>query len=67
MKKVKFVGLIDEVFDDLMVDVKVWVLFELKIVKFWDEKGYKMSGGVFYYLVGFMIFVGVNVMVNGNM
>lgn len=67
--KVKFVGLIDEVVVDLLVVVCVWVLVvsDVDLVKLWDVKGYKMLGGEFYYLVGFMIFVGVLVMVYGKM
>lgn len=68
LKVVKLVGLIYEVVDDFVVVVKEWVLNvkDVDIVKLWDVKGYKMLGGILYYFVGFMIFVGVLVMVNGN-
>ncbi|MEJ5217631.1 3-hydroxyacyl-CoA dehydrogenase NAD-binding domain-containing protein [Cognatishimia sp. D5M38] len=65
-KKAKSAGLIDEVSEDPMADAKAWVLSEPKIVKPWDEKGYKMPGGAPYHPAGFMTFVGANAMVNGN-
>jgi len=42
------------------------VLSEPKIVKPWDEKGYKMPGGAPYHPAGFMTFVGASAMVNGK-
>lgn len=65
-KKAKSAGLIDEVSEDPMADAKAWVLSDPKIVKPWDEKGYKMPGGAPYHPAGFMTFVGANAMVNGN-
>ncbi|WP_127115027.1 3-hydroxyacyl-CoA dehydrogenase NAD-binding domain-containing protein [Shimia sediminis] len=65
-KKAKMAGIIDEVSEDPMADAKAWVLSEPKIVKPWDEKGYKMPGGEPYHPAGFMTFVGANAMVNGN-
>ena len=65
-KKAKSAGLIDEVSEDPMADAKAWVLSEPKIVKPWDEKGYKMPGGAPYHPAGFMTFVGASAMVNGN-
>lgn len=65
-KKAKSAGLIDEVSEDPMADAKAWVLSSPKIVKPWDEKGYKMPGGAPYHPAGFMTFVGASAMVNGN-
>ena len=65
-KKAKAAGLIDEVSDDPMADAKAWILSEPKIVKPWDEKGYKMPGGAPYHPAGFMTYVGASAMVNGN-
>ncbi|WP_368186696.1 3-hydroxyacyl-CoA dehydrogenase NAD-binding domain-containing protein [Aestuariibius sp. HNIBRBA575] len=65
-KKAKAAGIIDEVSDDPMADARAWVLSEPKIVKPWDEKGYKMPGGAPYHPAGFMTFVGASAMVNGN-
>ena len=61
-------GVIDEVVaaDDLLASAKAWVLSEPKIVKPWDEKGYKMPGGAPYHPSGFMTFVGASAMVNGK-
>ena len=59
-------GVIDEVVDDPLAAAKEWVLSEPKIVKPWDEKGYKMPGGAPYHPAGFMTFVGASAMVNGN-
>ncbi len=64
--KAKSAGIIDEVSDDPMADARAWVLSEPKIVKPWDEKGYKMPGGDPYHPAGYMTFVGANAMVNGN-
>lgn len=65
-KKAKMVGLIDEVVADPVAAAKEWVLSEPKIVKPWDEKGYKFPGGAPYHPAGFMTFVGASAMVNGN-
>jgi 3-hydroxyacyl-CoA dehydrogenase/enoyl-CoA hydratase/3-hydroxybutyryl-CoA epimerase len=67
-KKAKMAGLIDEVVpaDELLSAAKAWVLSEPKIVKPWDEKGYKMPGGTPYHPAGFMTFVGASAMVNGK-
>ena len=59
-------GIIDEVVDDPVAAAKAWVLSEPKIVKPWDEKGYKMPGGAPYHPAGFMTYVGANAMVNGQ-
>ena len=65
-KKAKSAGIIDEVADDPVAAAKEWVLSEPKIVKPWDEKGYKMPGGAPYHPAGFQTFVGANAMVNGQ-
>ena len=65
-QKAKSAGIIDEVSADPMADAKAWVLSAPKIVKPWDEKGYKMPGGDPYHPAGFMTFVGASAMVNGN-
>ncbi|MDV4145308.1 3-hydroxyacyl-CoA dehydrogenase NAD-binding domain-containing protein [Shimia sp. FJ5] len=65
-KKAKSAGIIDEVSEDPMAAAREWVLSEPKIVKPWDEKGYKMPGGDPYHPAGYMTFVGANAMVNGN-
>ncbi|MFQ6549713.1 3-hydroxyacyl-CoA dehydrogenase NAD-binding domain-containing protein [Aestuariibius sp. 2305UL40-4] len=65
-KKAKAAGVIDEVVDDPVAAAKEWVLSEPKIVKPWDEKGYKMPGGAPYHPAGFMTFVGASAMVNGK-
>ena len=61
-------GVIDEIVaaDDLLASAKAWVLSEPKIVKPWDEQGYKMPGGAPYHPSGFMTFVGASAMVNGK-
>lgn len=61
-------GVIDEVVPagELLTAAKAWVLSEPKIVKPWDEKGYKMPGGAPYHPAGFMTFVGASAMVNGK-
>ncbi|MCH2165113.1 MAG: 3-hydroxyacyl-CoA dehydrogenase NAD-binding domain-containing protein [Marinovum sp.] len=64
--KAKSAGIIDEVSDDPMADARAWVLSEPKIVKPWDEKGYKIPGGAPYHPAGFMTFVGASAMVNGK-
>lgn len=66
--KAKSAGLVDEVVpaDELLSKAKEWVLSEPKIVKPWDEKGYKMPGGTPYHPAGFMTFVGASAMVNGK-
>ncbi|KIT18142.1 3-hydroxyacyl-CoA dehydrogenase NAD-binding domain-containing protein [Jannaschia aquimarina] len=64
--KAKSAGLIDEVVDDPLAAAKEWVLSEPKIVKPWDEKGYKMPGGAPYHPSGFLTFVGASAMVNGK-
>ncbi|MGB0959765.1 MAG: 3-hydroxyacyl-CoA dehydrogenase NAD-binding domain-containing protein [Halocynthiibacter sp.] len=66
--KAKAAGLVDEVVpaDELLSAAKAWVLSEPKIVKPWDEKGYKMPGGAPYHPSGFMTFVGASAMVNGK-
>ncbi len=65
-KKAKAAGVIDEVVDDPVAAAKEWVLSEPKIVKPWDEKGYKMPGGEPYHPAGFMTFVGASAMVNSK-
>ncbi|SLN42374.1 3-hydroxyacyl-CoA dehydrogenase NAD-binding domain-containing protein [Pseudooctadecabacter jejudonensis] len=65
-KKAKAAGVIDEVVDDPVAAAKAWVLSEPKIVKPWDEKGYKMPGGEPYHPAGFMTFVGASAMVNSK-
>ncbi|KGM49106.1 3-hydroxyacyl-CoA dehydrogenase NAD-binding domain-containing protein [Pseudooceanicola atlanticus] len=65
-KKAKSAGIIDEVAADPVAAAKEWVLSEPKIVKPWDEKGYKMPGGAPYHPAGFQTFVGANAMVNGQ-
>ncbi|MEL6913627.1 MAG: 3-hydroxyacyl-CoA dehydrogenase NAD-binding domain-containing protein [Pseudomonadota bacterium] len=65
-KEAKGVGLIDEVVDDPVRAARDWVLSEPKIVKPWDEKGYKYPGGAPYHPAGFMTFVGASAMVNAN-
>ncbi|MBK1635818.1 3-hydroxyacyl-CoA dehydrogenase NAD-binding domain-containing protein [Rhodovulum adriaticum] len=65
-KKAKSAGIIDEVADDPVAAAKEWVLSGPKIVKPWDEKGYKMPGGAPYHPAGFMTFVGASAMVNGK-
>ncbi len=67
-QKAKAAGVIDEVVpaDELLAKAKEWVLSEPKIVKPWDEKGYKMPGGAPYHPAGFMTFVGASAMVNGK-
>ncbi|MEL6549948.1 MAG: 3-hydroxyacyl-CoA dehydrogenase NAD-binding domain-containing protein [Pseudomonadota bacterium] len=62
----KGVGLIDEVVDDPVQAAREWVLSEPKIVKPWDEKGYKYPGGAPYHPAGFMTFVGASAMVNAS-
>ncbi|WP_412564027.1 3-hydroxyacyl-CoA dehydrogenase NAD-binding domain-containing protein [Thalassobius sp. MITS945101] len=64
--KAKSAGLVDEVCDDPMAAAREWVLSEPKIVKPWDEKGYKMPGGAPYHPAGFQTFVGASAMVSGN-
>lgn len=59
-------GIIDEVAADPVAAAKDWVLSEPKIVKPWDEKGYKMPGGAPYHPAGFQTFVGANAMVNAQ-
>ncbi|MEM6308177.1 MAG: 3-hydroxyacyl-CoA dehydrogenase NAD-binding domain-containing protein, partial [Pseudomonadota bacterium] len=65
-KKAKSLGLIDEVVDDPMAAAKEWVLSAPKIVKPWDEKGYKFPGGAPYHPAGFMTFVGASAMIHGQ-
>ncbi len=65
-KKAKSAGIIDEVVEDPVAAAKEWVLSEPKIVKPWDEKGYKMPGGAPYHPAGFQTFVGANAMVNSQ-
>ncbi|EAQ04865.1 fatty oxidation complex, alpha subunit [Pseudooceanicola batsensis HTCC2597] len=65
-KKAKSAGIIDEVAADPVAAAKEWVLSGPKIVKPWDEKGYKMPGGAPYHPAGFQTFVGANAMVNGQ-
>ncbi|MDR9393285.1 MAG: 3-hydroxyacyl-CoA dehydrogenase NAD-binding domain-containing protein [Roseovarius sp.] len=67
-KKAKSAGVVDEVVpaDDLLAKAREWVLSDPKIVKPWDEKGYKMPGGAPYHPDGFMTFVGASAMVNGR-
>jgi len=65
-KKAKMAGIVDEVADDPVAAARDWVLSGPKIVKPWDEKGYKMPGGTPYHPAGFMTFVGASAMVNGK-
>ena len=67
-KQAKMAGVVDEVVPakDLLSAAKEWVLSDPKIVKPWDEKGYKMPGGAPYHPMGFMTFVGASAMVNGK-
>ncbi|SNT38626.1 3-hydroxyacyl-CoA dehydrogenase NAD-binding domain-containing protein [Tropicimonas sediminicola] len=67
-KKAKSAGVVDEVVapEELLDKARDWVLSEPKIVKPWDEKGYKMPGGAPYHPAGFMTFVGASAMVNGK-
>ncbi|MBU2983056.1 enoyl-CoA hydratase/isomerase family protein [Lentibacter algarum] len=64
--KAKAAGLIHEVSDDPMADARAWVLSEPKIVKPWDEKGYKMPGGTPFHPAGFMTFMGAATMVHAQ-
>ncbi|MDC0736723.1 3-hydroxyacyl-CoA dehydrogenase NAD-binding domain-containing protein [Cognatishimia sp. SS12] len=64
--KAKQAGLIDEVSADPMADARAWILSAPKIVKPWDEKGYKIPGGAPYHPAGFMTFVGASAMVHGK-
>ena len=67
-KKALSAGLIDDVVPagELLDRAKEWVLSEPKIVKPWDEKGYKMPGGAPYHPAGFMTYVGASAMVHGK-
>ena len=65
-KKAKAAGVVDEVVDDPVAAAREWVLSEPKIVKPWDEKGYKMPGGAPFHPAGFMTFVGASAMVNSK-
>ena len=67
-KRAMQAGVVDEVVaaNELMAKAKAWVLSGPKIVKSWDEKGYKMPGGEPYHPAGFMTFVGASAMVNGK-
>ncbi len=67
-KKAMAAGIIDEVVpaDELLDAARAWVLSEPKIVKPWDEKGYKMPGGAPYHPAGFMTYVGASAMVHGK-
>ncbi|WP_068119111.1 3-hydroxyacyl-CoA dehydrogenase NAD-binding domain-containing protein [Tropicimonas marinistellae] len=67
-KKAKMAGVVDEVVapNDLVDKAREWVLSGPKIVKPWDERGYKMPGGAPYHPAGFMTFVGASAMVNGK-
>ena len=51
-KKAKMNGIVDEVVDDPVAAAKEWILSEPKIVKPWDEKGYKFPGGAPYHPAG---------------
>jgi len=64
-KTAKAFGVVDEVVpaDELISAAKAWVLSEPKIVKPWDEKGFKLPGGAPYHTAGFMTYVGANAMV----
>ena len=66
--KAKAAGLVDEVVpaDELLSAAKEWVLSEPKIVKPWDEKGYKMPGGEPYHPAGFMTYVGASAMIHSK-
>ncbi|MCJ7874940.1 3-hydroxyacyl-CoA dehydrogenase NAD-binding domain-containing protein [Phaeobacter sp. J2-8] len=65
-KKAKMAGIIDEVAEDPVAAAREWILSGPKIVKPWDEKGYKIPGGAPYHPAGFMTFVGASAMVNGK-
>jgi len=65
-KKAKAAGVVDEVVDDPVAAAREWVLSEPKIVKPWDEKGYKMPGGAPFHPAGFMTFVGASAMVHSK-
>ena len=66
--RAKSAGLVDEVVpaDELLSAAKAWVLSEPKIVKPWDEKGYKMPGGEPFHPAGFMTYVGASAMIHGK-
>ncbi len=64
--KAKNAGLVDEVSEDPLQAACDWVLSAPKIVKPWDERGYKMPGGAPYHPAGFMTYVGASAMVNGK-
>ena len=66
--KAKAAGLVDEIVpaDELLSAAKEWVLSEPKIVKPWDEKGYKMPGGEPYHPAGFMTYVGASAMIHSK-
>ncbi|MFV0359561.1 3-hydroxyacyl-CoA dehydrogenase NAD-binding domain-containing protein, partial [Tropicimonas sp.] len=51
---------------ELVDRAREWVLSAPKIVKPWDEKGYRMPGGAPFSTTGFMTFVGASAMVNGR-
>ncbi|MEM1232593.1 MAG: 3-hydroxyacyl-CoA dehydrogenase NAD-binding domain-containing protein [Pseudomonadota bacterium] len=65
-QKAKSAGLIHEIADDPVQAARAWVLSEPKIVKPWDEKGFKFPGGNPNHPSGFMTFVGASAMVNAN-
>ncbi|MEM6728149.1 MAG: 3-hydroxyacyl-CoA dehydrogenase NAD-binding domain-containing protein [Pseudomonadota bacterium] len=65
-KKAKSAGIIHEVVEDPVSAARAWVLSEPKIVKPWDEKGFKFPGGNPNHPTGFMTFVGASAMVNAN-
>ncbi|MWB77659.1 3-hydroxyacyl-CoA dehydrogenase [Pseudooceanicola sp. 216_PA32_1] len=64
--KAQKAGLVDEVVADPVAAAKAWVLSEPKIVKPWDDKGFKLPGGAPYHPAGFQTFVGANAMINGQ-
>ncbi len=67
-KKAMAAGVIDEVVPagELLARAKAWVLSEPKIVKPWDEKGYRLPGGAPYHPAGFLTFIGASAMVSGR-
>lgn len=67
-QKAKSAGVVDEVVPagELLDRAREWVLSEPRIVKPWDERGYRMPGGAPYHPAGFMTFVGASAMVQGR-
>lgn len=67
-KNAKSAGVVDEVVPagELLDRAREWVFSEPRIVKPWDERGYRMPGGAPYHPAGFMTFVGASAMVQGR-